>query len=170
MMEKKGKSILKTVVAIVGIVVVVMLIMSLLRPKGKPLTPRYTEEEGLEIGSLVVESGNEDLYSLLYYAPINRFPYAFVMANKYNSALGCHDMYDCILLFFEEQHIEIDSVSENIAFNYLKKGMELGDEDCIQELVIIYENGGKYIQPDSTKAKYYKDMLMRLKCAKEKIE
>ena len=58
MMEKKGKSILKTVVAIVGIVVVVMLIMSLLRPKGKPLTPRYTEEEGLEIGSLVVESGS----------------------------------------------------------------------------------------------------------------
>ncbi|MBP5454891.1 MAG: hypothetical protein J6Y37_00130 [Paludibacteraceae bacterium] len=168
------KIILKTVAAIVGIVVISLFIMSIwgitIFPVGKPITPQYTEKEGLEIGSLIVETGCVDLYDQLYFAPINRFPYAFVMANKYNTALGCYDMHECILSFFEDHHIEIDSISENIAFNYLKKGAKLGGEGCIQELVIIYENGGKFIRPDSTKAKYYKDMLTELRSTKENIE
>ncbi len=61
-MRKTGKIILKTMAAIIGIVVISLFILSIwgitIFPVGEPITPRYTEEEGLEIGSLVVESGS----------------------------------------------------------------------------------------------------------------
>lgn len=126
---------------------------------GLHVTPRYTKAEGLEFGRDVMSTGNETSYEQLIFSPIDRVPYSFVMANKYNSANGCWAMYSYITELFKNNDIEIDSLSESIALGYLKRGADLGDRWCTQCLISEYKKGGKHFSPNTTLVKYYSEKL-----------
>lgn len=146
---------------LIGIVIISAITYLLIERKSDKLyvSPKYTEIEGLDLAKNVMITGNENSYSQLAFAPIDIIPYTFVMANKYNSANACWDMYEYIHAIFEKNNIEIDSMSEAIALGYLKKAADLRDTFCIENIIPLYEIGGTNIAPDSVLAKYYRDLL-----------
>jgi len=80
------------------------------------------------------------------------------MADKYNNPWACYEVYHNIAKGLEEEYkYIIDKELWNLAFYYLKKGADLNDENCISELVRIYENGNTYVAADSLKADYYRE-------------
>jgi hypothetical protein len=131
------------------------------------MTPQYTKEEGLEFGKEVMTTGSEYSFRQLYFAPIDMVPYSFVMANKYNSANGCWNMYQYIIDLFDNNGIEIDSLSESIAMGYLKRGADLKDEWCTEYIISLYKKGGVFFSPDSVLAKYYSEQYEHIKVNKQ---
>ncbi|MCQ2740475.1 MAG: hypothetical protein MJ237_09685 [bacterium] len=123
------------------------------------MTPKYSEKEGLAFARDVMNSGDEFAYQQLKFSPVNQGPYSFIMANKYNSATACWNMYRHIYDLFEENNIELDSMSESIAIGYLKRGADLGDKLCIEHFISIYKRGGNFFSADSMLIDYYKRKL-----------
>lgn len=82
----------------------------------------------------------------------NSLTYALYMANVYKYLLAYYDVYTLILDFYKYNKIEIDSVSLNLALDYLKRGAELNDWNCNVDLSYLYLTG-KYLQRDTLKAK-----------------
>lgn len=133
------------------------------------MTPQYTKEEGLEFGKEVMKTGSEYSFRQLYFAPIEMVPYSFVMANKYHSADGCWSMYQYIINLFDDNDIEIDSMSESIAMGYLKRGADLKDEWCTEYIISLYQKGGVFFPPDSVLAKYYSEQYEHIKANKHSL-
>lgn len=165
-MNKNNKIMRKricTIVAIILSIIVLLLVYDKQKHSGGlHVTPSYTEAEGLEFGKDVMRTGNETSYEQLIFSPIDRVPYSFVMANKYNSANGCWAMYSYITELFKNNNIEIDSLSESIALGYLKRGADLGDKWCIQYIISTYKKGGKFFSPDTSLANYYRKKLDKI--------
>lgn len=71
------------------------------------------------------------------------FYYAFTMANKYNSAQACYDVYSIIIYTNSEQRPKIvlqnlDTKTKNLALYYLVKSHELGGERSKYEFIELF--------------------------------
>lgn len=60
--------------------------------------------------------------------------YSFIMANKYQYAPACYNLYQQIIQMYTPNNKPIDSNTYNMAVFYLQKGAKLGDVTCIREL------------------------------------
>lgn len=60
--------------------------------------------------------------------------YSFIMANKYQYAPACYNVYQQIIQMYAPNNKPVDSNSYNMAVFYLQKGAMLGDVSCIREL------------------------------------
>ena len=75
------------------------------------------------------------------------------MANKYHWRHAYYDYY----LFYLATPRKHSKLCCQQTISYLKKGAELGDAACMQELATIYEEG-KYAERDTIISKKYQDM------------
>ncbi len=80
-------------------------------------------------------------------------PYAFLMANKYNYKKAYYDVFDCFWSIYAETGSivlldNLDATTRNLALEYLKKGAELGENNCQYRLGCFYFEG-KYFKQDT---------------------
>lgn len=134
-----------------------------------------SKEDLAELKFKVVEKGDENAFTDLILRIGNStsqyeiLPYAMIMANKYNSGEGCHQVLLGILSVNNTNKYGYDASligkfndidKKNVIF-YLKKGSILKNENCILSLEEMYRNGWG-VKKDILKAdslrKEYKDI------------
>ena len=92
------------------------------------------------------------LWKCFYSAEL--LPYAFLMANKYHYKRAYFDIFTCFWLLYPETTSSLmlldslDETTRNLALEYLQKGAELGENDCMRTLGRYYFEG-KYFDRDT---------------------
>lgn len=68
--------------------------------------------------------------------PYDIFYYALIMANKYGYKEANYDVYNTLVSIYKDNPAlgSMDSISNRIAIEYLKKGVECGDIKSINEI------------------------------------
>ncbi|MBP5515439.1 MAG: hypothetical protein J6X86_00675 [Bacteroidales bacterium] len=61
-------------------------------------------------------------------------PYALIMANRYNYAPACFQIYLRTKELYEYYNMEMDKETHDFIMHYLVKGAQLGYEECIRLL------------------------------------
>lgn len=111
-----------------------------------------------ECKKLVLEKGDERAYYDLYFALNNEncngeyLYYSLIMSQKYNYPGANYWVYKCIVSFYEDNNIAIDTQTLNIALYFLRKGVELDNKNAQIELGELYLKG-KYVIKDTIKGK-----------------
>jgi hypothetical protein len=111
-----------------------------------------------ECKKMVLEKGDERAYYDLYFALNNEncngeyLFYSLVMSQKYNYPGAYYWVYKCIVSFYEDNNIAVDTQSLNIALCFLRKGVELDNKNAQIELGELYLKG-KYVTKDTIKGK-----------------
>ena len=137
-------------------------------------TPSYQNKENVDtlnwifgnttrpIEKLVplVLKGDTNAYYELYiaYMDIDRssfLPYALLMANKYDYTIAYYDVYECLTLLFWgncDNHVcyldSLDIKTRKMALEYLIKGAEKGEYNCLRDLGWLYFEG-KHVEKDT---------------------
>lgn len=88
-------------------------------------------------------------------------PYVLVLANRYNNAYACEEIYNLIKELYDSYNLEWDSQTIDFVLSYLNKGANLGRKSCLYKLYDFYLNG-KYVCKDIEKANYYKKRIEEL--------
>lgn len=123
-----------------------------------PLSHPYSKEYVDECIKEMLETGDSYCYKIYFLHSKQNMLYDLLMADKYNNPWACYEVYHNIAKELGEEYKYIISKELwNLAFYYLKKGADLNDENCISELVRIYEKGNTYVAADSLKADYYRE-------------
>ena len=116
----------------------------------------------------IIDKGNTDNYDLLSkYYPDVVLPYAFYMANEYNYAKACHDIYGKIMTVYPLGK-KVSEETCNIVMSYLKMGAELGDMSCINSMCTELATG-RIVQQDSVLAFHYACILYRDSVIAERV-
>lgn len=61
-------------------------------------------------------------------------PYALVLANRYDNATACYDIYIFTIQLYKHYNIDIDEGTREFLIYYLEKGARLGDKFCKEAL------------------------------------
>lgn len=118
-------------------------------PDQRPSTPLNNKVLINNLLDSAILFGNERAYNEVasYYFIEEQlkpfFYYAFTMANKYNNAEACYDVYSIIIYSESEQRPKVvlknlDNRSKNLALYYLVKSYELGEEKAKYEFMILF--------------------------------
>lgn len=69
-------------------------------------------------------------------SPYDGFLYtALIMANKYNYHIAYYDVYDILTQKYGLQ--ELDEKTKELAIDYLRKGAQKGNKNCIEQLLLL---------------------------------
>ena len=99
--------------------------------KVTPITPHLSPEQRNDYVRRVFEQGDTAAYLELWKEPVPFLLCAMVMANKYNYPDAFHDIYDRITSPYRGlSNIPIDTATFNLAYSYLKRGVELGSKSA----------------------------------------
>lgn len=98
--------------------------------------------------------GDVDAYNKLNKAsyPEKNLPYLFVMADKYHYPDAYCDVYDVLVHPYENYKVSIDSVTQKLALDYLRKGVELNSLKAKKRMSTLYLYG-KYVPQDTILSK-----------------
>jgi len=108
----------------------------------------------------LVKQGNisayDDLFRYFCYSGNleELLPYALLMANKYNYERAYFDVCYCLWALYPETTYRLslldslDETTRNLALEYLQKGAELGETNCLWRLGNYYLEG-KYFEQDT---------------------
>ena len=81
------------------------------------------------------------------------------MADKYDCPYACLNTYKSIIDMSRNYNYHLSKELWNLAFYFLSKAADLGEEDAWYELVSLYQKGNEYVQPDQEKVKFYKEKI-----------
>lgn len=81
--------------------------------------------------------------------------YSMVMANKFHYSHAYYDVYQTIIDLADAYSTELDSVTMNMALDYLQKGATLGDVNCVYEISRLYLVGEFVTQDESTAKSFF---------------
>ena len=133
-------------------------------------SPRYTRVQTQLFKDRIVQNGdilswgnlcftNDTEYSKYPNGCKNRyeleFPYALILANRYDNPQACYSIYDLITEMYDAYKMEMDSTTINFVLYYLNKGADLGDGACLKKLY-EFNVEGKYVSKNVEKAYLYK--------------
>ena len=107
-----------------------------------------------ELKKLVIEKGDTVAFYELIFA-LSRdelLIYALHLANKYDYADAYFWVYNSLISFYEDNKIEIDTQTLNLALMYLNKGVELNNRNCMIALGRLLLDG-KYLPQDTVRGK-----------------
>ena len=139
-------------------------------------TPRYSRLETQSFKDSIVLKGDMDSWFWLSCTNDNEYPkfadgtknryeleipYVLVLANRYNNAYACEEIYNLIKELYDSYNLEWDSQTIDFVLSYLNKGANLGRKSCLYKLYDFYLNG-KYVCKDIEKANYYKKRIEEL--------
>lgn len=97
----------------------------------------YTHDELNLLKDYFIENGNLYAYTTyIKHCPDkeNKAMYTFFMANTHNSAVAQYQMYCMIRDFYASIGKEMDPTASSIALSYLRRSVEQGNADAIQEM------------------------------------
>lgn len=125
------------------------------KPKEKILSMNESARPESELIKLIINKGDTLAYdelriSYLDYRPQDFLPYALIMANKYNHPQACFDVYMCLWEIYGQTDYsltlldDLDSITQKMAIDYLKKGVKYGHFQSMQTLGAYYF-AGKYV-------------------------
>ena len=107
-----------------------------------------SKQEELELYNKVIQTGDTNAYNELASRYIdsrmtNSLFLSFVMANKYNYVPANFEIYRAFAFSFNKQEtrITVEKMGKSnyeLALNYLKKGANLGDWQCIETINELY--------------------------------
>jgi len=109
-----------------------------------------------ELKDLVLKKGDTIAYDELGTAFLNEkheeeyLVYSLIMANKYKYKSAYYYVYDCLLLPFDRDKIEVDEKTKALALEYLLKGVELNEHQAMSALGDLYMTG-TYVPKDTLK-------------------
>lgn len=90
-------------------------------------------------------------------------PFALIMANKYDCSVAYFDVFICLWQIYggwdEEGDISLDKLDKttrDMAIDYLKKGVEKGEKNCMRYLGYYYIRG-KYVKKDVKYGEYLQE-------------
>lgn len=117
--------------------------------------PQYNKKELKELQKRIIKGDTTAFFHYMFYgrASHESLSYALFMANNYHYPWAFYWVYELTLSFYREHHLQIDSSSYSLAFQYLHQGAKLGDVNCIDALAHIYYFGNRYVSQDTCKAK-----------------
>ena len=139
-------------------------------------SPRYTRAQTRPFKDSIVLKGdvkswgnlcftNDKEYTKYPNGEKNRyeleFPYALILANRYDNPQACYVIYDLIMEMYDAYKIEMDSATMNFILFYLNKGADLGDRKCLRSLYEFYIEG-KYVMKNVEKANSYRQRYEEL--------
>ena len=126
------------------------------------ITPKFSTEEYKKFEKKIILEGDTDAYyyyHFRHYGP-EMLQYSLIMACRYNYPRAYFDVYNHLIIsLYESNKIPVDSTAWNFAFDFLKKGASIGEVNALREMHYLYKKGNQYIEPDSSKANYYKVLL-----------
>ena len=97
----------------------------------------YTQDELALLKDYFIQYGDPKAYTTyMNFCPDveNKAMYTFYMANTHNSAVAQYQMYCMIRDFYASIGKEMDSTASAIALSYLRRSVEQGNADAIQEM------------------------------------
>lgn len=140
----KNKPLIVIFIAAVSVLVLGIL---LLRESFHPVRTEFPESEDMLLNAYLYpedlisaadgidREGNIENYKEMCKAgKYVSFYYSFLMANKYDYAPACYEVYRLMMELFENYHIMMDSASSFMAQTFLVRGASLGDSSCLAEL------------------------------------
>ncbi|NLK56548.1 MAG: hypothetical protein GX292_03235 [Bacteroidales bacterium] len=124
----------------------------------------------LDLEHSIINKGDTLAYGALYiryscykYSCKDFLPYALIMANKYNYPPAYFHVFICLWQLYsgwdEEGNISLDKLDKttrNMAIEYLKKGVEKGEKNCMRYLGNYYIKG-KYVKKDVKYGEYLQE-------------
>ena len=121
--------------------------------KVTPITPHLSPEQRNDYVRRVFEQGDTAAYLELWKEPVPFLLCAMVMANKYNYPEAFLDVYDRIISPYRGlNNIPIDTATFNLAYSYLKRGVELGSKPAKFSMSMLLLKG-VFVQQDTVLAK-----------------
>ena len=131
------------------------------------VTPEGPPKDELQQNVIVFGDTNSYNQLLFYHYGADLLPYAVFMSNKYHYPKACYDVYSLLDYYFDVNNIDCDSATSQYILYYLRKGLELNEEDCAWALCNLYLTGDKNIVSiDTVLAKQYLESV----CPQEKVE
>lgn len=97
----------------------------------------YTQDELALLKDYFIQYGDPKAYTTyMNFCPDveNKAMYTFYMANTHNSAIAQYQMYCMIRDFYASIGKEMDPTASAIALSYLRRSVEQGNADAIQEM------------------------------------
>ncbi|RKT01777.1 hypothetical protein [Chryseobacterium defluvii] len=147
----------------IAFIIITFLLLSCQKKENTKLVVK--KEELIELKREIIEKGNEDSFTKLALRIGNNshkyeiLPYALIMANKYNSGEGCHQVFVGLLDMNNPNNYgykislikDFSETDRQFAIAYLEKGAKLKNINCILALEEIYRNGWG-LEKNDTKA------------------
>jgi hypothetical protein len=139
-----------------NIIYIILLIISLSCSKKEINEVKFQPKDSLtRLKERVVEKGDEKSFTELILKTGNSnsqydiLPYAMIMANKYKSGEGCHQVLLGILDVNNPKDYgynlslvkNFNDADKDLVIYYLQRGVELNNENCILALEKLYRNG-----------------------------
>lgn len=124
--------------------------------KIETVTPILSHTEIEQCKENIIQSGDWGAYLLLGHqrVSISMFPYAWVLACKYENGDAYYEVYRLITDFYNNNSLEIDTNTSSFLLMFLEKGASIGSRNCILELYQLYSTG-TYVAKDMEKAEKY---------------
>jgi hypothetical protein len=99
-------------------------------------------------------------------------PYSLIMANKYDYPIAYFDVYNWLTLlsyWHSPNHTFdlLDKKTLSLAIEYLKRGSQKGETNCMRNLGYLYEEG-KYVKKDTVLGKQLIEKSRKKKKSNEK--
>lgn len=146
-------------------IIISIALLNCSKTKKENNTNFYQKNNLSEIKKKIVEKGDEKSFTELILKIGNSnsqydiLPYAMIMANKYKSGEGCHQVFLGVLATNNPQDHgynlslvkNFNTIDKDLAISYLQKGTKLNNENCILALEELYRNGWG-VEKDSIKA------------------
>ncbi|HOF16084.1 MAG TPA: hypothetical protein PLF32_03805 [Bacteroidales bacterium] len=124
----------------------------------------------LDLEHSIINKGDTLAYYDLYiryhyykYSFKDFLPYALIMANKYDYPPAYLGVFICLWQLYGEWDEEgdisldkLDKTTRNMAIEYLKKGVEKGEKNCMRYLGTYYIKG-KYVKKDVKYGEYLQE-------------
>ena len=139
---------------------ILMLVMvyqsSFCQNKIETVTPILSLTEIEQCKENIVQNGDWEEYLLLGHQRVSTsiFPYAWVLACKYENGDACYEVYRLITDFYNNNSLEIDTNTSSFLLMFLEKGASIGCRNCLLELYQLYSTG-TYVAKDMNKAEEY---------------
>lgn len=128
-----------------------------------PLSPRYDDTTASRMLEHSAQNGHCDMYdNCVNYSKKKSkdlIYYSILMADKYDCPYACLNTYKSIIDMSRNYNYHLSKELWNLAFYFLSKAADLGEEDAWYELVSLYQKGNEYVQPDQEKVKFYKEKI-----------
>jgi hypothetical protein len=103
----------------------------------------------------IVNEGNIDSYNALlfhYHTDISILPMAIYMSEQYNYGKACSDLFYLLYTDYDENTIQVDSMTREYMLYYLEKGINLNDTNSAWIMSKLYLTG-TFVKKDSIMSK-----------------